>query len=91
MVLMYYMLLQKDKKKFAVTLGASTSKNGVVTVGVGISNQAAACGRLSSAGDATDSVGGATGTGASRKAKVVVVPTVKKAITRIAAKKQKKQ
>jgi hypothetical protein len=120
MVLMYYMLLQKGKKKSAVTLGARTSKNGAVTVSAGTSDQATACGRLSSAGGATGTAG-ATGTGtvartvsaagtgattgigaavgtgaaagggASRKAKVVVVPTVEKVMTRIATKKQKKQ
>ncbi|GMY31961.1 hypothetical protein FCV25MIE_27203 [Fagus crenata] len=92
----------KGKKKSAVTVGARTSKKGVVTVGAGTSGQAAACERLASASGATGNVGGATsnagatgtdaavGSGASRKAKVVVMPTVEKAMTRIAAKKQKK-
>ena len=110
MVFMYYMLLQKGKKKSTITMSVGTSKKGAVTVGVWTSGQAAACGRLASAGGATGSAGGATGSasgatgsigatgtgvaaggGASRKAKVVVVPTVEKAMTRIAAKKQKKQ
>ncbi len=81
------MLLQKGKKKGAVIVGAGTS------------GQAAACGRLASAGGATGSASGATGSvgatgtgaaaggGASRKAKVVVVATVEKAMARIAAKK----
>ena len=94
------MLLQKGKKK------------GAVTVGVGTSVQVAACGRVASACGGSGSAGGvsgsaarrgngATGTGsvvggngasssgggASRKAKVVVVLTVEKAMERIAAKK----
>ena len=72
-------------------------------MGAGSSGQAAACERLASAGGVTGIASGATdiagatrtgaaaGGGASRKAKVVVVPTVEKAMTRIAAKKQKKQ
>uniref|UniRef100_A0A2N9FNG2 SWIM-type domain-containing protein n=1 Tax=Fagus sylvatica TaxID=28930 RepID=A0A2N9FNG2_FAGSY len=48
----------KGKKKSAVTVGARTSKKGVVTVGAGTSGQAAACGRLASAGGAAGSVGG---------------------------------
>ena len=90
------MLLQKGKKK------------GVVTVGAGTSGQAAACGRLASAGGGSGSLAGrgngaigtgnaagdngasSIGGGASRKAKVVVVSTVEKAMERIATKKQKK-
>jgi hypothetical protein len=100
---MYYMLLQKGKKKGAITVGAGTS------------GQVAACGRVASAGGGSGSTAGkgngatgrgngATGTGsvaggngasssgggASRKAKVVMVPTIEKVIERIAAKKQKK-
>ncbi|GMY31963.1 hypothetical protein FCV25MIE_27205 [Fagus crenata] len=89
-------------KKSTVTMGAGTSKKGAITVGVGTSGQAATCGRLASADGAIGSASGvtssvgATGTGtaagggASRKAKVVVVPIVEKAMTRTAAKKQKK-
>ena len=101
MVLMYYMLLQKGKKKGAITVGARTS------------GQVAACGRVASTGGGSGSTAGkgngatgrgngATGTGsvaggngasssgggASRKAKVVMVPTVEKVIERIAAKKE---
>ena len=54
MVLMYYMLLQKDKKK------------GVVTVGAGTSGQAAACGRLASAGGGSGSADGATSSAAGK-------------------------
>uniref|UniRef100_A0A2N9J5M7 CCHC-type domain-containing protein n=1 Tax=Fagus sylvatica TaxID=28930 RepID=A0A2N9J5M7_FAGSY len=95
----------KGKKKGDVTMGAGTSKKGAVTVDAGTSGQATASKVVvvptGSAG-VTSSVG-ATGTGAaagtgataggdaSRKAKVVVVPTVEKAMTRIATKKQKKQ
>ena len=48
MVLMYYMLLQKGKKKPDVTVGAGTS------------GQAAVCGRLASAGGVTGIASGAT-------------------------------
>ena len=51
---------------------------------------AVAGGALVAGGDAAARTGAAAGDGASRKAKVVVVPTVEKAMTRIAAKKQKK-
>uniref|UniRef100_A0A2N9HBF3 SWIM-type domain-containing protein n=1 Tax=Fagus sylvatica TaxID=28930 RepID=A0A2N9HBF3_FAGSY len=47
----------KGKKKSTVTVGAGTNKKGAVTSG-----QAATCGRLAFAGDATGSAGGATGT-----------------------------
>ena len=88
---MYYMLLQKGKKK------------GTVTVGAGTSGQAAACGRVASACGGSGSAGGVSGSvagrgngatvtgsaaggngvsssggGASRKAKVVVCQQLKK-------------
>ena len=92
MVLMYYMLLQKGRKKCAITMSAGTSKKGAIIVGARTSGQAATCGRLASAGGVTGSAAGGngvslSGSGASRKAKVVVVPTVKKAMVRIVAKK----
>ena len=77
-------------------------------MGARTSGQAAACGRLASAGggsgslagrgngaigtgnDAGDNGASSIGGGASRKAKVVVVSTVEKAMERIATKKQKK-
>uniref|UniRef100_A0A2N9GEU7 SWIM-type domain-containing protein n=1 Tax=Fagus sylvatica TaxID=28930 RepID=A0A2N9GEU7_FAGSY len=69
----------------AVT-AAGTAAGGAVTAAGG------AGGAVTAAGGAVTAVRGAgTAAAGSRKAKVVVVPTVEKAMTRIAAKKQKKQ
>ena len=86
MVLMYYMLLQKGKKKGAVTVGVGTS----AVVWGGASRKAKVV--MVPIGSTSATRTGAAAEGdASRKAKIVVVPTVEKAMTRIAAKKQKKQ
>ncbi|GMY27369.1 MuDR family transposase [Fagus crenata] len=72
--------------------GAVTAVGGAVTAAGGAGGAVTAVGgAVTAAGGAVTAVRGAgTAAAGSRKAKVVVVPTVEKAMTRIAAKKQKK-
>uniref|UniRef100_A0A2N9IJF0 Transposase MuDR plant domain-containing protein n=1 Tax=Fagus sylvatica TaxID=28930 RepID=A0A2N9IJF0_FAGSY len=81
----------KGKKKSVVTVGAGTGvAAGTVTGAAAGIGTAAATGTVAAATGTSVAAGtAAAGGAASKKAKVVVVPTVEKAMTRIAAKKQK--
>ena len=85
---MYYMLLQKGKKKSGGAAGAGIAGTVAGSVGTGAGTASGSAGTARTVSESAGTVGRGA---ASKKTKVVVVPTVEKAMTRIAVKKQKKQ